>query len=247
MTSYTEGLTCEQWSQLLDLNQLERIIENIKNDKVNCWTKEMYNLTNRDNKCLEIGCGTGQTVGYLGYKGRIVTAVDYSEKSIAMTRNIFSNLGLKNSRCICQDAINEDLSFGDGEFDVVYSCGLLEHFEKAERIRILKKWRHFSKMMVAMIPNAASLAYHYGKNIMEETGKWTYGKELPQNTIKDEFIQAGYTNIREYTIGSLHALDFLPKRHPLRKQLEKMIKTGIDLDRFYQGYLLVTIGIGYNV
>ena len=107
---------------------------------------------------------------------------------------------------------------------------------------MLSKWRRFSNTMISMIPNASSIAYHYGKNKLEDAGKWKYGMELPQNTIKDEYTEAGYVNIEEHTIGSKHALGFLPKFDPLRIQLEKLIRKGVDLEKYHQGYLLVTIG-----
>lgn len=59
----------------------------------------------------------------------------------------------------------------------------------------------------------------------------------------DEFITAGYSDIQEYTIGTEHALRFLPQEHYLRDVFVKLLEEGYNLDDMWQGYLLVTIGI----
>lgn len=242
MAVYEKRLTKEEWGRFANKDMINDMLWAIENDTVSCWTKEILRLTKEGDKCLEIGCGTGQTVGYLAVNGRKVDAVDYSKDSITLVEELFKRLNIKDSRCICQDAVNTELPFKENEFDVIYSCGLLEHFEREERVVMLKKWKRFSKTMISMVPNSASLAYHMGKNMMEEAETWEYGKELPQNSLKDEFFEAGYSDIREYSIGSEHALNFLPKKHPLRKVLLKLIKSGINLDIYHQGYLLVTLG-----
>ena len=94
-----------------------------------------------------------------------------------------------------------------------------------------------------MIPNAMSLPYMIGKKIMEDNGTWEYGLELPQSSLREEFLVAGYSNIQEYTIGTKHALNFLPLHHHLRATIEKLLLDNYDLDNIGQGYLLVTIGI----
>ena len=93
-----------------------------------------------------------------------------------------------------------------------------------------------------MIPNASSVPYRVGKQIMEENGTWEYGFEKPRHSLANEFIKAGITNVREYTIGTEWALNFLPKKHYVRKYYEKLLKDGYNLDEMMQGYLLVTIG-----
>ena len=85
--------------------------------------------------------------------------------------------------------------------------------------------------MVSIIPNAASLPYRVGKQIMEDNKTWEYGLEIPKHSMAKEFLLAG-----------IEALRFLPPRHSLRKMFAKLQRQGIDLDCIMQGYLLVTIG-----
>lgn len=68
------------------------------------------------------------------------------------------------------------------------------------------------------------------------------GKELPQPTLIEEFIEAGYCELREYTIGAEEALAFLPENHYMRAAFERWYAEERSEDIFGQGYLLVTIG-----
>lgn len=119
---------------------------------------------------------------------------------------------------------------------------MLEHFETDEQIRLLRNWARYGKYMISMIPNASSIPYRVGKQLMENEGTWEYGLEIPKHSFKEEFSRAGITVEREYTIGSEWAQRFLPKRHYIRRFFAKLEKDGYNLDDLMQGYLLVTIG-----
>lgn len=95
--------------------------------------------------------------------------------------------------------------------------------------------------MISMILNANSLAYRAGKLLQEASGDWVYGMELPQETMKYEFLAARYRAVREYTIGAEDALSFLPEGHYLRMAMQQWFVEHPQ-DLFGQGYLLCTIG-----
>ena len=99
-----------------------------------------------------------------------------------------------------------------------------------------------NQKMISIIPNAASLAYRVGKALMEESGTWEYGLELPQYSLYQEFFEAGFYVTREYTIGEAHALNFLPPSHYLHQALTRWQKENPCEDNCGQGYLLVTVG-----
>lgn len=235
-----KALTSEEWGKHYNLEFVDRIESDIRSNNVSCWTKEMLTLTEVGEKCLEIGCGTGMTSLYLAMHGRNVCALDYSDEVISLVSELKKRLGC-NMNVKKVDAKNS-LPFEENEFDVIFQCGLLEHFEKNERIQLLKNWGKAGKRMISMIPNASSIAYRVGKQMMEKNGTWEYGLELPQYSLKDEFMQAGFDVKAEYTIGAEHALNFLPKRHYLRKAIQKWISENECDDLCGQGYLLVTVG-----
>jgi hypothetical protein len=167
-------------------------------------------------------------------------ALDNAQDSVALVSAAAQAL---HSSCEVRLADAEkELPFADSAFDVVFQAGLLEHFHAEERIRLCKIWGRVAKRMISIIPNAASLAYRLGKARMEHRGTWPYGLELPQYSLAQDFAAAGFNLTAEYTVGERHALEFLPKWHPLRLILSRIFSKGWLSDNAGQGYLLVTIG-----
>lgn len=243
MEKYEKRLDEEQWGELYNKEQAEQVINGILTEQVFCWTEELLKISAEGDKMCEVGCGSGQSAAYLQRHGRKVTAHDFSKECVELVNVINSHLNL-GMNVVCADA-TKPLPFAKKEFDYIYQCGLLEHFHTDERIDLLKNWSHYTKHMISMIPNAASIAYRTGKAMMEQQGVWSYGLELPQYSLGSEFEQAGIHNVREYTIGAEHALAFLPEEHYLRKALQLWLLESRQLgmeDICGQGYLLVTIG-----
>ena len=217
----------------------------IEDGDCSVWAKEMLEITNRGERVLEIGCGSGETSLVLAIQGRMSTALDYSHKSIDLVEKAANRLNCKVD-AVFADA-TKDLPFSKQYFDVIFQAGLLEHFDSEHRVRLLKNWKRYGKKMISLIPNAHSVAYRYGKYLQEKNGTWEYGLEIPQSSLKDDFRAAGIRVIEEYTIGENHALAFLPEDHFVRKALEEVYNLNNDHIRdWWQGYLLVTIGECYN-
>lgn len=94
-----------------------------------------------DKKILEIGCGRGTDLIYLAQKGADVYGNDYSQKAV----EIFLNLAKENK--VKVSVSNENtllgLKYPDNNFDLVFSQGVMEHFEDPSRfifesIRVVK-------------------------------------------------------------------------------------------------------------
>ncbi len=240
--NYNKQLDSNEWGTIYNDSMLEEIIRNVNEDNISVQSKELLKLTSVNEKVLEIGCGSGETSIVLAKNSRKAYALDYSEKSIELVDRLCFRTGY-SINTFCADATKE-LNFNEKEFDVVFQAGLLEHFNKEQRIHMLYSWKKICKRMISLIPNAHSLAYRMGKNMMEKEGSWQYGLEMPQGTLIDEFIAAGYKNIKEYTIGERHSLNFLPPNHYLRIALEKWLDeySNEEIYDWGQGYLLVTIG-----
>lgn len=235
------SLNAIEWSKLYDHSLLDNIYRNIVNGNLSAQSMEMLKLSNPKDKILEIGCGSGATTAYLSKCGRNCTALDFQDESLILTRDLCEKLGC-TVRAVKADA-RMALPFEEYEFDIAFQAGLLEHFEREERINMLRLWKPCCKKMVSLIPNAASLGYRMGKGLMEKNGTWRYGKEMPQYSLIQDFEEAGYKVLDEYTIGEKNAVNFLPKDHYLRQALEKWFtEKDICKDNCGQGYLLVTIG-----
>lgn len=232
-------LTSTEWGELYNERLVNDVVAAVTNAEYKSWTRELLAITEVGSHVLEIGCGSGVTTLALAQNGRECTALDYSEASIRLLDMAAERLGI-SVRSQVADA-REPLPFATGEFDVAFQAGLLEHFTREERIALLRIWRPVARQMVSLIPNAASVPYRAGKKLAEAKGDWEYGLELPQYSLIEEFSAAGYSNLREYTIGLEDALVFLPEDHYLRIAFERYF-AGHDDDIFGQGYLLCTIG-----
>jgi ubiquinone/menaquinone biosynthesis C-methylase UbiE len=91
-------------------------------------------------KSLEVGCGRGNLSLYFANDNWETFLLDQSQSAINVAKENFSSLKLKGNFFV-GDANN--LPFEDASFDIVFSVGLLEHFENVEKTikeqtRILK-------------------------------------------------------------------------------------------------------------
>lgn len=194
METYEKRLEKEEWGELYNKEQLEQVINSIMTDQVFCWTEELLKISSEGIACVKWDVALGKVFAYLQKHGRNVTALDFSKECVELVDMVNRKMDL-GMRVVCADA-TKPLPFEEKEFDYIYQCGLLEHFHTEERIALLKNWGRYTKHMISMIPNAASIAYRTGKKMMEQQGVWSYGLELPQYSLGSEFEQAGIHNVR---------------------------------------------------
>lgn len=86
MSDYTKALDQEGWSQHYNLKLLDQVVNNVLSGNVSIWSKELIDLTEKGQKVLEIGCGSGSSSLWLAHHGREVTALDYTESSVALVQ-----------------------------------------------------------------------------------------------------------------------------------------------------------------
>lgn len=133
-------------------------IERFRYDVYAPWMKETIGFERYGGKrVLEVGCGTGTDLLQFARAGALVTGVDLTPQSIAITRDKFRAYGFDGEFAVA-DA--ESLNFPDGKFDVVYSFGVLHHTPDtggaiAEMHRVLKPGGE----AVVMLYNRSSLFY----------------------------------------------------------------------------------------
>ncbi|MCL0065578.1 class I SAM-dependent methyltransferase [Dehalococcoidia bacterium] len=81
---------------------------------------------------MEIGCARGKYLIYFAKEfGYEVHGIDYSEKGVALAQENLKIAGVEGT-ILCQDIFQT--SFQKESFDVVYSMGLIEHFENPAEI-----------------------------------------------------------------------------------------------------------------
>ena len=76
---------------------------------------------------VEVGCAPGKILSWVAREIQApVCGIDYSPTGVDTARWLCNGLGVKGD-IRCEDAMNS--SFEGGAFDLVFSCGLIEHFD----------------------------------------------------------------------------------------------------------------------
>lgn len=99
-------------------------------------TRDWMNLLRRyvrpGSRFLEIGCAPGKRLAWVGEKlGARVAGLDYSPTGVHWSREVARAVGVE------ADIREEDAfrtTFGESTFDVVYSAGVIEHFDDPREI-----------------------------------------------------------------------------------------------------------------
>lgn len=84
-----------------------------------------YQVENNNYRSLEVGCGRGSLSAYFSEAGWNTSLLDISKEVISKAKKAFDNNQLKGN-FIVGDCLNLDF---DNQFDLIFSIGLLEHFE----------------------------------------------------------------------------------------------------------------------
>src|SRR5947207_15902867 len=81
---------------------------------------------------LELGCAPGKLLAWVALRlGARVSGLDYSPTGIAWARELFDALGCKGD-LRCEELFST--SFPRDAFDIVFSSGLIEHFDDPSTI-----------------------------------------------------------------------------------------------------------------
>jgi 2-polyprenyl-3-methyl-5-hydroxy-6-metoxy-1,4-benzoquinol methylase len=120
------------------------------NKKLDLLFKQFLEKGNK--KVLEIGCAKAKKLIYFAKEFDYeVYGVDYSEKGVKIAKENLRIAGVKGT-ILCEDIFQT--TFEKESFDIVYSMGLIEHFENPSRIidahiKLLKR----GGTLIITIPN----------------------------------------------------------------------------------------------
>lgn len=162
---------------------------------------------NKGKRCLEVGCGRGSLSCYYSAADYDCTLVDISPSIIKVAQDIFQTHQLK-AKFVVADANN--LPFENGSFDIVFSIGLLEHFEDVrniirEQVRVLSQGGIFIGYVVPENRNQVQKNYtwinkilegYVGSNKSESTKESIYRSEYTSSYYTELMLELGLTDIR---------------------------------------------------
>ena len=119
-------------------------------------------------RCLEVGCGRGSLSAYFADAGWDCTLLDLSAAAIERAQNAFDAAEL-TAHFDVGDCLN--LPYDDGSFDLVFSIGLLEHFDNLDRVieqqvRVLAPGGMFIGYVVPHLPDCVQKDFEWINDLL---------------------------------------------------------------------------------
>ena len=115
-----ESATPDFWDRHWDTESFRKSIERGKDDRFILKTLRKY-IPDKNGRILEGGCGRGQVVYCMQTHGHKAIGVDFAEKTIERTKQVFPELDVRVGDV-------RDLHFPDDYFVGYWSIGVIEHF-----------------------------------------------------------------------------------------------------------------------
>ena len=200
------------------------------------WQEQLAKKISQDESrsVLEAGCGYGQT-GYLiaGQQEKRVTLLDFEIVPLQTACTLFEQ-GKRSGSFVLGDLLG--LPFTEGNFDLVFNAGVLEHFNFSARCRALDEMLRCVKpggKVVVALPNHFSLPYRYSYLYRQKKHQWPYPDEHAIYDLQEEvkIIRFQGSQTRE-TLSPETAYHFL-RRH------QRICFKLFSLVCHFEGYLSV--------
>lgn len=128
----------------------------------NFYASEIYQIKKNvgfdRKKILEVGGGGSQWLALLSkqHPSSIFVALDYSEEGCSLIEEYAKNNKLRNLKVTCKDLF--DCSVDEGKFDVIYSHGVVEHFQDLSQVMlVIKKLLAENGRLITFIPNMSGV------------------------------------------------------------------------------------------
>jgi len=176
----------EEWSSFRGPNFFGRMLYRAQKAAIR---KALANVP-KGSRVLDVGCGTGRTLGWLRGFGFDAIGIDSSESAIEYC----SKSGLEKGK----DVFVKDASktgFADKSFDFVFSDGLLEHFSDFSAI-VREMCRVSRKYVVVTQPNHFSL---FGRVLETFTKKSMHEYTYRVSDFAKSFEKCGFALEKTYS------------------------------------------------
>ena len=100
-------------------------------------------------KILDVGCGAGIFTAMLAHHGYQVTGVDQDPEIVNLAKEMVEYF---RSPAQIEQASAGDLSRYHGTLDLVFSLGVLEHFDREETVRLIQEQARCAKLVLVAVP-----------------------------------------------------------------------------------------------
>lgn len=120
-------------------------------------------------RVVEVGCGSGTLSVFMSHMGCRVTAVDVDDDVLMRAEKASEALN-GDVKFIKGDAFN--LPFGDKEFDISFSQGVLEHFSDEDIVKMVTEQLRVSKRVMFSVPNRHYNHKDFGNERLMSVCEW---------------------------------------------------------------------------
>lgn len=168
-------------------------------------------------RLLEVGCAGGKWLIYFHKTfGYSVTGCDYSKTGCAMARTNLETAGIGGT------ILQQDLFNLTGEFDVIYSHGLIEHFNEPKSVleKFVSLLRPASGTLISIVPNLTGLSGFYNRLLKPET--FTTHRVITLDELRGWYKEIGLRNIEGGALGSF--VPFMFPRDKIRREHPRLYR-----------------------
>ena len=175
---------------------------------------------------MEIGAGSSGWLPYFANKYRLkVSGLDYSEIGCKLAIENLRLLNIDFDEIICQDIFEWQ---GDKKYDVIFSYGVVEHFENPERILKIC-YDHLSPdgIIITLVPNLRGVMGKWSQKYVPEIFK--IHKVISREELTSLHQQAGFQNIKTDYAGtfSIGVIPWIRSDHFLFKEKSLLRKISL--------------------
>jgi ubiquinone/menaquinone biosynthesis C-methylase UbiE len=142
---------------------------------------------NKSEKILEAGCGKGQIVQVLDYRGFNIEGIDFAKNTIQKINEISPSLKVKVGDIM-------DIPYDDDYFDVYLSFGVIEHFTNQDALdKIFSELKRVTKKKVLItVPylSPALSRFLLEKDLSPETSNYDFYQYYFSKTEISQLLQS---------------------------------------------------------
>jgi len=147
--------TQSYWDEVLAAAELPRInTPRAYHHRITMEYIDKYLSSNKYSTLLEIGCGSSGWLPYFAKRYHLkVSGLDYSEVGCRLAEENLKMLSIDYGEIICNDLLAPECT-GGKKYDVIFSYGVIEHFEEPEKIiRIFNSLLNEGGIIITLVPN----------------------------------------------------------------------------------------------
>lgn len=163
---------------------------------------------------IEVGCFTGVTSFILDNKFN-KTLLDLDKNAIELAKRLSEAIG-QNAHFVIADMFS--IPIEDKTFDIVFNAGVIEHFNRRDRIKLVREYSRILKdngILIIAFPNHYSMPYRLAyiiHNYLLFKRFWPWPKEYKLYDLKKEALVNNLLLLERRTVSKNTPMEFAKGR-----------------------------------